>query len=149
MIVVGLGLAFSYAVASADAPGRHPRYLHARSDLWLAHHLLNVHDEPNVMAHVHAVRGHIMQAIHEIDNASVIDRKNTDSHPPVDANLDRRGRFSKAMSLLASARRDISLEEDNPHASQWRDAAYRHIDDAMNQLRKAARDLQMDRMEGF
>jgi len=35
-------------------------------------------------------------------------------HPPIDTNLDRRGRFRKAMELLQRARADIAAEEDDP-----------------------------------
>ncbi|HEY6333456.1 MAG TPA: hypothetical protein VI756_29295 [Blastocatellia bacterium] len=127
--------------------GHHPRYLHARSDLRAAWIIIGYHDEPNVMHHANAVRGEIAAAIHELDNASVIDRKDIDDHPHVDTNLDRPGRFRQCFKLLRSARKDISEEEDNPAAIGWRDAAYRHIDGALDQLRRAARDLQIDRLE--
>jgi hypothetical protein len=137
------------ATLSADTPGRHPRYLHARTDLRTAQLLLRVHDEPNVMRHVDAVHAEIEAAIHEVDQAAVIDRKDLEDHPRIDTGLDRPGRFRKAMALLVSARRDIGQEEDNPRAIGWRDAAFRHIDAAMEQLRHAARDLKIDRLEGY
>ena len=127
----------------------HPRYLHARSDLRVAQILLQVHDEPNVMRHIHAVEYEVGRAIYEIDHAAVLDHKDIDEHPHIDTSLDRPGRFRKVMALLASARRDISEEEDNPRAMGWRDDAYRHIDTAMDQLRRAVRDLKMDRLEGY
>jgi hypothetical protein len=136
-------------LALADTPGKHPRYLRARSDLRAAQFMMRVHDEPNVMRHVREVDAEIDLAIREIDRAAVLDRKDMDDHPRIDANLDRPGRFRKVMALLASARKDIAEEEDNPRAVAWRDGAYRHIDLAMEQLRKAARDLRMDRLEGF
>ncbi len=136
-------------LALADTPGRHPRYLHARTDLRTAQFLMRVHDEPNVMRHVHEVDGEIDLAIREIDNAAVLDRKYLEEHPRIDTSLDRPGRFRKVMALLVSARKDIGEEEDNPRAIGWRDAAFRHIDLAMEQLRKAARDLRIDRLEGY
>jgi hypothetical protein len=142
-------IALSPAPASAETPGRHPHYLHARSDLRTAQLLLRVHDEPNVMAHIHAVDGEIDAAVREIDRAAVLDHKDMEDHPRFDARLDRPGRFRQAMGLLASARRDIGMEEDNPRAIAWRDVAFRHIDEAINQLRRAARDLHMDHLEGF
>ncbi|HUK89290.1 MAG TPA: hypothetical protein VLZ81_02740 [Blastocatellia bacterium] len=129
--------------------GHHPRYLHARSDLRAAWIILGYHDEPNVQRHCNAVRGEIAAAIRELDNASVIDHKDIDDHPHVDTSLDRPGRFRKVFALLRSARTDISEEEDNPRAIGWRDAAYRHIDGALDQLRRAARDLNIDRIEGY
>lgn len=142
------GLLMPIAATPANFGGaHHPRYLHARSDLRAAWILIGYHDEPNVMHHADAVRAEIDRAIHELDNASVIDRKDIDDHPHVDTNLDRPGRFRKCFALLRSARKDISEEEDNPAAIAWRDRAYRHIDAALDQLRHAARDLQIDRLE--
>ena len=145
---VGAAALFA-ATLSADTPGRHPRYLHARTDLRTAQLLLRVHDEPNVMRHVDVVHAEIESAIHEVDRAAVIDRKDLEDHPRIDTGLDRPGRFRKAMALLVSARRDIDKEEDNPRAIAWRNAAFQHIDAAMEQLRRAARDLKIDRMEGY
>jgi hypothetical protein len=153
MLIVMLALAF--AAVPGPAPGsagtlfHHPRYLHARSDLRVSQLLLQVHDEPNVMHHVHAADFEIGRAIYELDHASVLDHKDIDDHPHIDTSLDRPGRFRKVMALLVSARRDISEEEDNPRAVAWRNDAFRHIDAAMEQMRKAARDLRIDRLEGY
>jgi len=148
MLAAAAALAVS-AVAFADTPGRHPHYLRARTDLRTAQFLLRVEAEPNVMHHVREVDREIDMAVGEIDRASVIDHKDIQDRPPIDRSLDRRGRFNKAMALLKSARADIAREEDNPRAAGWRDAAYRHIDAAMDQLRRAARDLRMDHLEGY
>jgi hypothetical protein len=96
----------------ADTPGRHPRYLHARTDLRAAQWLLRVHDEPNVMNHIRAVDQEIDRAVFEIDQASVLDRRDLRDHPPVDERMDRRGRFGRAMELLREARAEIDREED-------------------------------------
>ena len=148
MLAAAAALAVS-AVAFADTPGRHPRYLHARTDLRTAQFLLRVEAEPNVMRHVREVDREIDMAVGEIDRAAVIDHKDIQDRPPIDRSLDRRGRFNKAMALLKGARADIGREEDNPRAAGWRDAAYRHIDAAMDQLRRAARDLRIDHLEGY
>lgn len=137
------------APALADTPGRHPHYLHARTDLRTTQFLLRAEEEPNVMRHLHAVDHEINLAVTEIDHAAVIDHKDIQDHPPIDRRLDRRGRFNKAMELLKAARADIGREEDNPRALGWRDAAYRHIDAAMEQLRRAVRDLHIDHLEGY
>lgn len=137
------------ALAVASAQGRHPRYLKARTDLRAAQLFMRVHDEPNVMHRLREADAEIDMAISEIDRAAVIDHKDYNERPPIDANLDRPGRFRKAMSLLISARHDIGAEEDNPRAIAWRDAAYRHIDAAMDFLRKAARDLRIDHLESY
>jgi hypothetical protein len=134
---------------SSAAFAHHPRYLHARTDLRTAQIIIGYHDEPNVARHTERVQREIEAAIHELDHASVIDHKDIEDHPHVDTNLDRPGRFRKCFALLRSARKDISEEEDNPNAIGWRDAAYRHIDEALNQLRRAAEDLRIDRLENY
>jgi hypothetical protein len=135
--------------AGAETPGYHPRYLHGRSDLRVAHNMLLVDDEPNVMRELRIVQNDISHAIIEIDNASVIDRKDIDDHPRIDTDLDRPGRFRKAWALLNSARADIAQEEDNDQAVGWRNAALRHIDNAKAHLRRAAQNLRLDRDLGF
>jgi len=149
VLAAAIGMTALLGPVSADTPGRHPRYLHARADLRVAQALLRVHDEPNVMRHIRAVDEEIDRAIHEIDIAAALDRKDVEDHPRYDAHLDRPGRFRKAMALLAAARRDVREEEDNPRAIGSRDRASRHIDEAIDQLRRAARDLRMDHLEGF
>jgi hypothetical protein len=136
-------------LAAADTPGRHPRYLHARSDLQTARWLLRVQDEPNVMREIRRTQVDVDRAIREIDRAAVLDRKDIDDHPPIDTSLDRPGRFRKVMALLDSARADIGLEEDNPYAVGWRNLAYRNIDAAKEHLRRAAVTLRIDRELGF
>ena len=144
-IILAAGAAFLVAaVVSAETPGRHPRYIHARTDLRVALNLLRVHDEPNVMRHVHQADWEIDEAIREIDRAAVIDHKDVYDNPPIDRGLDRPGRMHKALELLQAARSDISREEDNPRALAWRDAAYQHIDNAVRELHRAIRDLHMD-----
>jgi hypothetical protein len=147
LVLAIAGMIQPMTTSSAAAFAHHPKYLHARTDLRTAHILIGYHDEPNVMRHANAVRGEIEKAIHELDIASVIDHKDIDDHPHVDTSLDRPGRFRKCFALLRSARKDISEEEDNPNAIGWRNAAFRHIDAALDELRKAARDLQIDRLE--
>jgi len=137
------------AVAGLALAGRHPHYLRARTDLRTAQFLMRVHDEDNVMRHLREADAEIDRAVREIDHAAVIDHKDLEDHPPIDRSLDRRGRFHKAMELLQSARADIGREEDNPRAIGWRDAAYRHIDAAIDQIKHAARDLHFDHWEGY
>jgi len=137
------------ALLRADTPGRHPAYLHARSDLRRAQLMMRVHDDPDVMRRVHQADVEIDRAIHEIDVAARFDHKDMDDHPPIDVNLDRRGRFQKAMELLQKSRADIAREEDDPSAVGWRNLAFRHIDAAMEFVRHAARDLRMERDLGW
>ena len=148
--IVFLAATFSTPlVLQADTPGHHPAYLHARSDLRVAQWLMRVHDDPEVMRRVHQADVEIDKAIHEMDVAARFDHKDLDDHPHIDVSLDRRGRFRKVMELLQRARADIGREEDDPSAIGWRNLAYRHIDEAMNFVRHAAHDLQMERDLGW
>ncbi|HLK67470.1 MAG TPA: hypothetical protein VKU19_28735 [Bryobacteraceae bacterium] len=139
---------FGAASGSADTAGQ-PKLLHARTDLRTAQLLLQVRDEPTIMQHVKLAAARIGDAIHEIDVAAILDKKDLNDHPPIDARLDQPGRFTKVMALLKSARSDIAGEEVNQRAAGWRDAAFRHIDLAMKYLREAAKELHMDHLEGF
>jgi hypothetical protein len=88
------------------------------------------------------------RAIHELDVAAMFDRKDIDEHPPIDAHLGRGSRFREILRLLDSARHDIEREEDNPRAREWRNRAFRNIDDAMELIRKAGYDKFRDEMGG-
>src|SRR5208283_6000876 len=120
-----LAAAALFAPAAIDAQGRHPRYLHARTDLRTAQFFARVREEPNVTRHLEAAVGEIEAAIREIDRAAVLDAKDLEDHPHIDANLARKDRFRKIVDLLRSARADIEHEEDNPRAREWRNAAFR------------------------
>ena len=147
--LLALTVMLAPAMVSADTPGRHPAYLHARTDLRTAQMLMRVHDEPNVMRNLRAADEEIEAAIREVDRAAVIDRKDLEDHPRADVNLDRPGRLRKTVELLRSSRRDLGREEDNGAARGWRDAAYRHIDAALEHVHRAAVDLRLDRDLGF
>jgi hypothetical protein len=149
LLMAALGFAAILLPPQASAQ-RHPRYLHARSDLRTAQFIIrDMNLEPNVMHHVHTADGEIERAIHEIDHAAVVDGKDLNDHPRVDTHLDRRGRFREVMRLLNAARHDIAKEEDNPRANRWRDVAFSHIDRAIEEMRRAAHDLHFDHLEGY
>jgi hypothetical protein len=134
---------------NADTPGLHPAYLRARSDLRTAQFLLRVREEPNVTRHLVAADREVEAAIGEIDRAAVLDRKDLEDHPRVDTNLNRRGRLVKIVELLRGARADLGREEDNGRARGWRDAAYRHIDQALENMHRASTELHWDHELGF
>jgi len=128
-------LAFVIAICAvlnfADEPGRHPAYLHALTDLRHARaHLEN----PAATHHMDKEEEHaideIDKAIGEIKRAAIDDGKNLNDHPPVDAGLDRTGRFRRAQQLLDKAHNDIAREEDDPSVRGLRDRALHHIDEA-------------------
>ena len=149
LCLVGLAAAIVPAAMNADTPGRHPAYLRARSDLRRAQMLLRVREEPNVTRRLVEADHEVEAAIGEIDRAAVIDRKDLEDHPHVDTFPDRRRRFGRIVELLRSSRRDLGSKEDSGRARGWRDAAYRHIDEALEHMHKAAVDLHWDREFGF
>jgi hypothetical protein len=136
-------------LVNADTPGRHPAYLHARSDLRRAQLLMRVREEPNVTRRLVEADHAVEAAIAEIDRAAVIDRKDIEDHPHVDAFPDRRRRFGRIVELLRSARRDLAKEEDNGRARGWRDAAFHHIDEALEHMHQAAVDQHWDHEFGY
>jgi hypothetical protein len=138
--LIGAVVLFSAVTASADTPGRHPAYLHARSDLRRAERLMEWPEERNVARDLAAAAHEAREAIREMDEAALWDRKALQENPPVDTYPNRPGRFRAIAQFLYSAKRDIEREEDNPAAKVWRDRALRHIDESIRFVRKAARD---------
>jgi hypothetical protein len=110
---------------------------------------MRVREEPNVARNLMQADREVEAAIHEIDRAAILDRKDLDDHPRVDTGLDRHHRFERMVALLRSARADLGREEDNGRARGWRDAAYMHIDAALEHLHRASRDLHWDREFGW
>jgi len=136
------------APAAVYAQGRHPHYLSARTDLRTAQLLAKVQEQPNVALSLQAATREMEDAIKEIDRAAVLDRKDLMDNPPIDAHLARVDRFRKMVDLLRGARVDIEHEEDNPAAREWRTAAFKHIDEALKSVRRAAVDAKLDREIG-
>jgi tetratricopeptide (TPR) repeat protein len=138
--------AVALATLQLPAQGRHPRYLHARTDLRRAIILMRVPDEPNVMRDMQEATGMVERAIHELDVAAMFDRKDLDDNPPVDTHLGRGSRFREILRLLGSARNDIDQEEDNPRAREWRNRAFGFIDGAIARVRQGGYDRFTDTM---
>jgi hypothetical protein len=147
-------LSVSLMIAAALAPAAmnaqpHARYLRARTDLRAAQLFLRVREEPNVTRNLVVADREVEAAIGEIDRAAVLDRRDLVDRPPIDANLARKDRFRKIVDLLRSARADIEHEEDNPRAREWRNRAFRHIDESLNAVHRAAVDARIDHELGF
>jgi len=136
-------------VLSGWAQFRHPHYLSARSDLRRATILMRIPDEPNVMRDMDNAVAQTERAIHELDIAARFDMKDLNEHPPVDTHLGRGSRFREILRLLGAARADISQEEDNPLAREWRNRAFRYIDAAMEVVRVGGYDKFRDEMAGM
>jgi hypothetical protein len=109
---------------------------------------MRVPEEPNVMRDMQIASGLVERAIGELDAAAMFDRRDLDDHPPVDTRLGRGGRFREILRLLGSARSDISQEEDNPRAAQWRNRAFGFIDQAIGVVQKGGYDKFRDEMAG-
>jgi hypothetical protein len=127
------------ALTFAEEPGRHPAYLTALTDLRHARAHLSA---PSASGRVDDLEQHAVEeidkAIGEIKHAAIDDGKNLNDHPPVDAQMDRVGRFHRAVELLDKAHRDIAQEEDDPSTHGLRDRALRHIDAARNFAQRLA-----------
>jgi hypothetical protein len=149
LTMIGLAAALAPAMLTAQMPGRHPAYLHARSDLRAAQFLMRVREEQNVTRHMMEADREVEAAIGEIDRAAVLDRKDLEDHPRVPPIGDRLGRFRRTVELLREARAELGREEDNGRARGWRDAAFGHIDQALEHVHKAAVELRWDRELGF
>src|SRR5277367_3398185 len=129
--VLAFVVALCAALSFADDPGRHPAYLHALTDLRHARaHLENLTPSNRMDNEEQHAIDEIDKAIGEIKHAAIDDGKSLEDHPPVDAGMDRRGRFHRAKELLDKAHNDIAREEDDPSVHGLRDRAIHHIDEA-------------------
>ncbi len=128
---------FVSAPTWADNPGKHPAYLHALSDLRDARaHLERLGSDPVNQEEEHAI-DHIDKAIGEIKHAAIMDGKDIQDHMPVDAHMERTGRFHKAMQLLDKAKHDVSGEEDQPDTQGLQLRVIHHIDEARRSVEHA------------
>lgn len=129
--------------AAQDLPGRHPAYLHALTDLraarWLIEHRPG---DARVSADEDVAITRIDEAIREIKRAAIDDGKDIHDHPPVDTQLDHRGRLHRAEELLHKVHADIAREEDDPLTRGLRDRAVRHVDEAMGATHHAIVDAE-------
>jgi len=130
-------------MAHADMPGKHPFYLHALTDLRAARWLIE-HRPGNaqVSADEDVAITRIDEAINEIKHASIDDGKDLRDHPPIDEQMDHRGRLHRAAELLDKVHSDIAREEDDPFTRGLRDRAVHHVDDAIHATHKAIHDAE-------
>lgn len=128
LTLAGVSLLLASASAKADAPGRHPAYLHALSDLRLMRAYLD-RLSPNERIDDESARAieRIDAAINEIKQAAIDDGKNLRDHQPIDARIRPEDRFRKALEAGQAAFRDIDREEDNGYARGLKHRALDHI----------------------
>jgi hypothetical protein len=114
------------------APGVHPHYLAALSDLRNARANLEKKGGDRAMKwDEREAIGAIDRAIKNIKEAAIDDGRNLADHPPIDAKEPRNGRLHKALDALRAARADIDREEDNAFARGLRGRASHDIDEAI------------------
>src|ERR1700691_3499421 len=107
--VIVFFVAMCAALTFADEPGRHPAYLHALTDLRHARaHLGKLTPSDRIDNEEQRAIEEIDKAIGEIKHAAIDDGKNLEDHPPVDAHMDREGRFHRALELLDKAHNDTA-----------------------------------------
>jgi hypothetical protein len=121
----------------AQAPGRHPGYLHALSELRYARDLLERGEWGPAARDQQMAIGEIDRAIRELSRAAADDGKNLRDHPPIDQRWQPRERLPRTEEALGRAREYIEHEEDNPAARQLRNRAFQHIDEARRAVRRA------------
>ena len=142
-LVATLALAAVFGSFGAQAAGQHPAYLHALSDLRLAHwNLTHRGGDAAVTEQERIAADETERAIAEATRAALEDGKPVDSKVPVDAQPDRGGALHQAEDLLLQARHDVAEREDNPRArdEQWR--IIEHIDRALEATRRAIFDVE-------
>jgi hypothetical protein len=144
-VALASSVAFFVAAPSiADAPGRHPAYLHAITDLRDARaNLEHLSSDPVDHREEHAIEN-IDRALDEIKRAAIMDGKDIKDHMPVDAHLMRRDRFHKAMELLDKAKADVMGEEDQPDTRGLQMRVINHINAARHDVHEAI-DAVLDR----
>jgi hypothetical protein len=134
MISAAVVVAF-FAIPSpsiqAQAPGAHPAYLHALSDLRLMRAYLD-RLTPNERVDDESARAieEIDAAIREIKIASIDDNKPLGEHMSIDARITPSNRFRKAREAGNAAWADINREEDNEYARGLKHRALDHIEKA-------------------
>jgi tetratricopeptide (TPR) repeat protein len=123
-----LGMAVAPMQSGADAPGKHPFYLHALSDLRLARaHLEQVTPKDVVGAQEKQAIGEIDAAMREIRAASIDDGKDLKDHPPIDAKLSKSDRYNQALQLLKQVEGDLNQEEDDQDVQGLQKRAMQHV----------------------
>jgi tetratricopeptide (TPR) repeat protein len=129
----GIGEA-EHPVSDGVAPGAHPAYLHALTDLRVARWELQKRGGDPEMKWDEAVAiAQIDACIGEIKKAAIDDGKDLNDHPKEDAGkLDRRARLHDALKLLRNAHKDINEREDNLFAKGLRDRALAHLNKAIS-----------------
>ncbi|WP_259071722.1 hypothetical protein HDF24_04830 [Mucilaginibacter sp. X4EP1] len=138
-MAIALFLTITATVSSnAQAPGAHPYYLHALSDLRAARWMIEHRPGNWVQTDLEiSALNEINAAIGEIKKAAIDDGKNIEDHPPVDERNDHKGRLHEAHDFLKKAHQDVDQEEDDPYTRGLKHRASKHIDAALQYVKQA------------
>jgi hypothetical protein len=129
--------------AMADLPGKHPRYLHALSDLRAARaHIEHRPGDAAVSGQEDVAISRIDEAIAEIKRAAIDDGKNLNDHPPVDAKIDHKGKLHRAEELLRKVKADVHEKEDDPMTKGLKPKIERHVEEALQATHRALEDAE-------
>jgi len=136
-----LGITAIPFTALAQAPGRHPHYLHALSDLRNARWLLSQRADSRAEARDEdAAVFEIEKAYGEITRAAINDGKDMRAPAGIDVPPERAGRLHRALDILQQVRADVAREEDDPYTRGLRDRAVLHVDEAIHATQRALAD---------
>jgi hypothetical protein len=132
VLTAALAVLFLSTFATAQAPGAHPAYLHALSNLRYARAIIYAyHGNPEAEAEGRRAIVEIDAAIHEIVKASIDDGRPLSDHPPADATSFRAGPFTKAFELINDSIADINKHEQNDYADGLKQRALMHLNEAV------------------
>jgi hypothetical protein len=142
--ILALAAVFGSCGAQAQGNAQHPAYLHALSDLRLAHwNLTHRGGDAAVTEQEGIAVAETDHAIREATRAAELDAKPVGTaNVHEDAQLDRAGALHHAQDLLAAARQDIARREDNPRAREIQGRIVEHIDRALEATRHAIFDVE-------
>ena len=148
LVATTLALAALFGSSAAQAEGgQHPAYLHALSDLRLAHWNLTHRGGDAAVSEQEGIAvAETDHAIREATRAAELDAKPvgaTNVHE--DTQFDRAGALHHAEDLLSQARRDVAEREDNPRAREIQGRIVEHIDRALEATRHAIFDVEHHR----
>ena len=143
--LLALVLPLLATTAGAQAPGHHPAYLHALTDLRDARWFIEHRRDGELEDRERHALGEIDRAIEIVQRAAYYDGKNIYEHPRDSDYPDARGRLRRASELLRRARADVALEEDNPQARELQRHGVERIDEAI----RLTESVMVDRERGF
>jgi hypothetical protein len=149
LVATTLALAAAIGSSAAQAAGnaQHPAYLHALSDLRLAHWNLTHRGGDMAVSEQESIAvEETDHAIREATRAAELDAKPVGAaNVHEDAQFDRAGALHHAEDLLEQARRDVAEREDNPRARELQGRIVEHIDRALEATRHAIFDVEHHR----